>query len=265
MDLDKITDIEGLGRSAKLGELYDWTTNRFTGQSFISNGLPEKFIRSIDMHAMDSNQIIHQDSSYESKFKLFDINSFDTQLSLLSSTFPFAGSSKFFTHSVTNKKTIHRFWTFYKQKVYKNVLLNIDKVLAQQVDNTTLLNSNVTHFVYGVYYGIRAVMSIETKDTINQTKHHQYFVEEVLRIIIKETIYNLPLNKTKYDDMENYIKYNYYSDYTDIDEPNNLYEAVQQLRQSFFILKIKDESKLKPLKGLIIGKYLSKNNFSLTS
>ena len=47
--------------------------------------------------------------------------------------------------------------------------------------------------------------------------------------------------------MENYIKFNYYSDYTDIDEPNNLYEAVQQLRQLYII---KDESKLKPIKGL---------------
>ena len=239
-----------MGNSVKLGDLYDITTHQFTGQSLFDKPLPEKIIQRTENLNNRDKDIIYKDSSYETKFNVFQVGSLDTQLSILARLFPFAGSSKFFTHRVTNKKTIHRFWTFYKEIVYKFIYMsNVN--IKSYVNNDTLLNTNATHIAFGIEYGMRAVMCIETKNMImdNQTQYWGKVLEQILWNIIVETRDGVKANKTIHDDIESDINYNYYSDYTDIDEPNNLHEAIQKLHQTYYL---KDENKMKAITGLSI-------------
>ena len=229
-----------------MGDLFDWPTHRFTGQSLFSNELPENFSTKTDKSESDDQKKFYKDSSYFSKFVALEIESVDTQFSLVSSTFPFAGWSKFFTHRVINEKTIQRFWTFVKRRFYKEISLLHGNVMSY-IDNTTLLNTDATHVAIGIHYGIRAIISLDNKLTYNQTQNWGLVLEEILSIIRNECGSGNILTKTQHDDMENYINYNYYSDYTPNDEPNNLHEAVQQCRQSYIMT---DENQLKPITGL---------------
>ena len=242
--------VNGLGQSVKFGDLYDWTTHRFTGQSLFSSEIPEKSIKMLDDVSQYLNKGIQNVNSYQAKFKLFDIDSFDIQLSIVSRLIPLTGSAKFFSHRITNKKTIERFWSFTRLLNYKGITItNLD--LIPYIDNSTLLNTDATHVAYRIIYGMSAVLSIQSRDSmmVNQTEYRGQVLDKILGLINQEVEKGLKLNKTDYDEMEKDIKYKYYSDYTDVDEPNNLYEAVQQLRQTYLM---KDESKLKAFKGLSI-------------
>ena len=180
--------INCLGHLVKLGDLYDWPTQQFTGQSLFSNGLPEKIQRQ-PLFGRDDIQVFPAESTYALKFQLFEIESVDTQLSILSSTFPLSGSAKFFRHRVTNKKTLQRFWTFNRNIKFNGISFNSHEV-KPYVDNTTLLNTDATHVAVELSYGIRAIISIETKQMImdNQTEYWGNYLQNVLTKIRLETV-----------------------------------------------------------------------------
>ena len=246
---DDRLEIDGLGQSAKLGDLYDWPTQQFTGQSLFRQPIDEKLVDKSPFGEFTLDKPIYTTNTFHEKFRIFNIESPDIQLSIISELFPFYGSSKFYMKKLTTKNKFQTYWTFTYQYSQESISLTNDEYKTL-IDNNTLLNSNATHIAISLTYGFTAVICLESKNInhdnsiVNNSINRQR-VNNIMTVILDDIRKSWNQSKQTYDKLEEYVSFNYYSDIERNNTPANLFEAIQYIRDDILL---QDMTKLKPIK-----------------
>ena len=248
-----------MGRSAKLGDLYDWPTHRFTGQSLFRQPIDEKLVDKINIDYTAIDQTTYTMNTYREKFEIFSIRSPDIKFSMLTELFPFAGYSKIFTKKSDTIDKFQSYWTFTHEKRDESIYIKNDD-FQNLIDNNTLLTSNSTHVVNAITYGLTAVFYVETKylSTTNPFVMNQKTVDIAMKTIQIDTLGKQNKNKQYYDKLEEYVSFAYYSDNERNHTPDTLFEAIQYLREDY---KLAEKIQLKPIRMTSIS-LESLRNFS---
>lgn len=154
-----MTDLtrQAIGRSCRLGSLYNIRTDEFVSGNLLGKVLPSNMIETIDINKTTFYLDFH--NSQKETFKNLDIEA-SLKLGLMAGLLNVEGSAKYLTQTKTDSKTVRA--TFIcKINTKEDKLLIADERLQEYLLAYVFENPDVTHVVTGIKWGANVAATFE--------------------------------------------------------------------------------------------------------
>jgi hypothetical protein len=157
---------KAIGRSAKLGSLYDARKDNFIGAELYIDNIPSEVINPIHP-CPNTNYDFNYDETLNSKFDRLNVEG-ELKLSILMNLVNLEGSGRYLSDKQSSKRVFRSAFVYQSVTCYEsfNPLNHKLKNLAND-----FCHFNGTHVVCGIKYGVNAIFSVEyTVEDSNKTK-----------------------------------------------------------------------------------------------
>ena len=156
---------EALGRIARLGDLYDATSDNFCGVSIFQEQLPphSPAITTTDNHRIHSK--VQITSSLNDKLSALEVEA-DLKLSVLAGMIKLGGSAKYLNEKKNSKKSAECVLV-YKAKTVVEQLQLFDDEVKKRISLDALKYREATHVVVKIYWGANCTVRV-TDDNSEQ-------------------------------------------------------------------------------------------------
>ncbi len=157
---------KAIGRSARLGSLYDARKDIFNGAELYSDNIPSEVINPIEQ-CPNTNYDFKYDETLNSKFKRLNVEG-ELKLSILMNLINLEGSGRYLSDEQSSKRVFRSAFIYQSITCYEsfNPLNHKLKNLANDFEHFS-----GTHVVCGIKYGVNAIFSVEySVEDSNKTK-----------------------------------------------------------------------------------------------
>ena len=177
---------EALGRIARLGDLYDATSDNFCGVSIFQEQLPphSPAITTTDNHRIHSK--VQITSSLNEKFSALEVEA-DLMLSILAGLIKLGGSAKYLNEKKTSYKSAECALV-YKTKTVVEQLQIFDDEVKKRMSSDALKYREATHVVVKIYWGANCTVRV-TDENIEQNDKKE--VEGNLKAQVQDLEYKI--------------------------------------------------------------------------
>ena len=157
-----------LGRIARLGDLYDATTDKFCAASMFREHLPpdSPAISCTDNHYSKISTSIS--SSLKEKLDMLDVTA-DLRLSILAGTFDLKGAGKYLNKRKTSFKSVECTLLYNTTTVVDHLDVFNDEV-KKRVSDDALRHPRATHVVVQIYWGANCTIRVTDQNSKNKMK-----------------------------------------------------------------------------------------------
>lgn len=143
------------GLTSRLGALYDARTESFLEQSLINADIPGDAVNCVDVS--QTKQMVGTNRTFKQKFEKFGLSN-DMISSFMAGMVDTDGASRYLTESRGSQPVVHR--AFHRVTATRQETLNTShESLKPLYDLSTFLHCPATHFVAGITWGVRTVVT----------------------------------------------------------------------------------------------------------
>jgi len=168
LDVPEIIYRQALGRIARLGDLYDATTDRFCGMSIFRQQLPADSPAISKTHNPQSNIKFSVASSLQEKLKNLNITG-EMRLSVLGGLFTVTGSAKYLSQEKSSFKSVESTLMYNIKTVTEHLEVSYDEV-QDYISQEAMRNSRATHVVIEIEWGANCIITVTDQNNENKNK-----------------------------------------------------------------------------------------------
>jgi len=159
---------QALSRIARLGDLYDSTTDNFCGVSIFRKQLPPGCPAISKTDSPQSNIKFTIASSLQEKMKILNITG-ELQLSVLCGMLGMTGCAKYLSQEKNSFKSVESTLLYNIKTVTEHLELFYDEV-QDYISHDAVRNSRATHVVTEIEWGADCVLKVTDHNSENKNK-----------------------------------------------------------------------------------------------
>ena len=157
---------KAIGRSARLGSLYDSRNDNFIGVELYIDNIPTEVINPIDQ-CPNTNYDFNYDETLKSKFNKLNVEG-ELKLSILMNLVNLEGSGRYLSDEKSSQRVFRSAFIYQSTTCYESYN-PLNQKLKNLSNDFEYLSG--THVVCGIKYGVNAIFSVEyTVEDSNKTK-----------------------------------------------------------------------------------------------
>jgi len=167
-DVPQATSRQALGRIARLGDLYDATTEKFCGVSIFREQLPPNSPAISKTDNPQSNISFTTVSTFCEKLQKLNVTS-DLQLSVLAEMCQPSGAAKFLREKKESFKSVEHTLIYNIQTVTEYLELSHEQVKSC-ISEEAMQHPTATHVVIGIDWGANCAVTVTDQNKENKNK-----------------------------------------------------------------------------------------------
>ena len=159
---------QALGRIAKIGDLYDITTEKFVGFSMLREQLPKESPAVAKTDHQQCNISVTNISTFSEKLDKLKIAS-DLKLSIVVGLCEVEGAAKFLTEKKTNFKSVESSLLYSITTEAEQLNLSNDDLISR-LSKLNLSDTGATHVVVGIHGGANCAITMTDENSENKDR-----------------------------------------------------------------------------------------------